>query len=269
VEYRDDELAIFAEHGASLELMPNKDGFLEHDGARLRYRVYGEGSPVILLHGGLGHSGNWSHQVPALVADGHQAILMDSRGHGESTRDDQPYRYTRMAADLLAVMDKLAIDRTALVGWSDGATVAMLVAAAAPERVTGVLFFASNLDPGGVKDIDEPMPLTLQRCFARHAKDYAALSSTPDQFDSFVADVTHMMRTQPNFSRSDLLAIRVPVTILHSDNDEFIKREHADYLARTISNKKVVVLEGVSHFAPLQRPDLFNRATLGFLDQLK
>ncbi len=269
MEYRDDELAIFAEHGASLDLQPTQADFIEHDGARIRYRVYGAGSPVILLHGGLGHSGNWSLQVPALVADGHQAILIDSRGHGESTRDQQPFHYNRMAADVLAVMDALRLDRTALVGWSDGATIAMLVAAGAPERVAGVLFFASNLDPSGVRQINDPMPLTLQRCFARHAKDYAALSSTPDAFDALVADVTHMMQTEPNFSKSDLLAIRVPVTIVHSENDEFIKREHANYLARTISNQKPVVLEGVSHFAPLQRPDLFNHAMLAFLDRLK
>jgi pimeloyl-ACP methyl ester carboxylesterase len=269
LEYRDDELAAFAEHGASLDLQPGQASFIAHDGARIRVRVYGEGSPVILLHGGLGHSGNWSLQVPALVADGYQAILIDSRGHGESTRDQQPFHYQRMAKDVLAVMDALRLDRSALVGWSDGATVAMLVAATAPERVTGVMFFASNLDPSGVKQIGDPMPLTLQRCFARHAKDYAALSSTPDDFETFVSDVTRMMQSEPDFSKSELLAIRVPVTIVHSENDEFIKREHADYLARTISNKTPVVLEGVSHFAPLQRPDLFNRAMLEFLDRLK
>ena len=269
MEYRDDELAKFAEHGASLDLACKLEGVLEHDGASLRYRVYGEGTPVILLHGGLGHSGNWSHQVPALIADRHQAILIDSRGHGESTRDEQPYLYRRMAADVVAVMKKLKLTRAALVGWSDGATIAMMVAASAPQLVSGVLFFGGNLDASGVKDIGDPMPLTLQRCFARHAKDYAALSSTPGDFAAFVADVTHMMQTQPNFSKSDLLAIRVPVTILHAEHDEFIKPEHADYLARTISNKKAVVLEGVSHFAPLQRPDLFNRAMLAFLDRLK
>ena len=269
MEYRDDQLAIFAEHGATLELVPAHAGYVEQDAARISYRVYGEGRPVMLLHGGLGHSGNWSHQVPALLADGHQVILIDSRGHGSSSRDAQPYRYNRMAADVLAVMDALQLARCALVGWSDGATIAMMVAAGAPERVSGVLFFAGNLALNGVKEISQPMPLTLQRCFSRHAKDYAALSDTPDQFEVLVADVTHMMKTQPDFSNSDLLAIRVPVTILHGENDEFIKREHADYLARTISNKKAVVLEEVSHFAPLQRPDLFNRAMLSFLDRLK
>jgi len=76
-----------------------------------------------------------------------------------------------------------------------------------------------------------------------------------------------MQQTQPDYSAEDLAQIRVPVTIVHSEQDEFIKREHAEYLARTIPNAKFVLLPGVSHFAPLQRPGLFNGAMLGFLDE--
>jgi hypothetical protein len=54
-------------------------GYVEHDGARIWYATYGSGSPVILLHGGLGHSGNWGYQVPTLVSSGHRAVLIDSR----------------------------------------------------------------------------------------------------------------------------------------------------------------------------------------------
>ena len=77
-----------------------------------------------------------------------------------------------------------------------------------------------------------------------------------------------MQRTQPNYSARDLSEIKVPVVIVQSEREEFIKREHAEYLARSIPNAELVVLPGVSHFAPLQRPDLFNRTVLEFLGQI-
>jgi pimeloyl-ACP methyl ester carboxylesterase len=74
-----------------------------------------------------------------------------------------------------------------------------------------------------------------------------------------------MQRTQPNYSAADLAQIRVPVTIVHSEFDEFIKREHAEYLARSIPEAEFIDLPGVSHFAPLQRPEQFNSVMLAFL----
>jgi pimeloyl-ACP methyl ester carboxylesterase len=118
---------------------------------------------VILLHGGLGHSGNWGYQVPALVRSGYRAVLIDSRGHGRSTRDARPFMYELMASDVLAVMDALHLEKAGLVGWSDGATIALILAMKAPTRVAGVYFFACNMDPSGVKQITEPNPI-LDRC---------------------------------------------------------------------------------------------------------
>ena len=74
-----------------------------------------------------------------------------------------------------------------------------------------------------------------------------------------------MGRTQPNYTAQDLEKIRVPVLIVQSEHDEFIKREHAEHLARSIPNAEFVLLNGVSHFAPLQRPDQFNAAVLEFV----
>ncbi len=74
-----------------------------------------------------------------------------------------------------------------------------------------------------------------------------------------------MQKTEPNYSASDLAELSVPVAVVHSEHDEFIKREHAEYLARTIPNAEFVYLPSVSHFAPLQRCEQFNRAMLVFL----
>ncbi|MBK8904925.1 MAG: alpha/beta hydrolase [Anaerolineaceae bacterium] len=260
----DDDLKRFAAEGAAPLPPADEQGYVEHDGAQIWYAAFGVGLPVILLHGGLGHSGNWGYQVPALVEHGYRTVVIDSRGHGRSTRDERPLRYDLMASDVLAVMDTLHLDRAALVGWSDGAVVALTLAMQAPKRVAGVYFFACNVDASGVKEITEANPL-LDCCFSRHAQDYAQLSATPGEFERFVEAVNHMQSTQPNYSAQDLAQVRVPVTVVHSEHDEFITREHADYLAQTIPQAQFVHLPGVSHFAPLQRPDQFNAAILDFL----
>jgi pimeloyl-ACP methyl ester carboxylesterase len=262
----DDELKIFDERGAAPLPGPNEEGFVENDGASIWFASYGSGPAVVLLHGGLGNSGNWGYQVPAFVASGRQVVVIDSRGHGRSTRDEKPYRYELMASDVLAVMDRLSLSNVKLVGWSDGACTALILADRHPERVRGVFFFACNTDPGGVREF-VPTPV-IDRCFNRHRKDYQALSPTPDGFDAFVRDVGKMMGSEPNYSADDLARIRVPVAVVIGENEEFIKPEHAAYLARSIPDAELVLLPEVSHFAPLQRLDAFNREVLAFLDRL-
>jgi pimeloyl-ACP methyl ester carboxylesterase len=262
-ENYDDDLNRFEAEGAAPLPLTQDQGYIENDGAHIWYAAYGSGSPVILLHGGLGHSGNWGYQVPALVSHGYRAIVIDSRGHGRSTRNARPYSYELMASDVLAVMDTLKIEKAALVGWSDGACIALILASQTPGRVASVFYFACNMDPSGVKPF-EFTPI-LGRCIHRHKQDYQHLSATPDQFDDFSAAVGLMQRTQPNYSANDLAHIRVPVVIVHSEQDEFIKREHAEYLARSIPNAEFIFLPGVSHFAPFQRPDQYNAVILAFL----
>ncbi len=263
METYDDDLVNFEATGALPLPLADDQGYIENNGARIWYSAYGTGSPVVLLHGGLGHSGNWGYQVPALVRNGYRAILIDSRGHGRSTRDARPYTYELMASDVLSVMDALNLEKAALIGWSDGACTALVLAAQIPERVDGVFFFACNMDPSGTKEF-EFTPI-IGCCIARHMKDYSELSSTPDKFQEFSEAVGLMQRTQPNYSLNDLARIRVPVMIVQSEHDEFIKLEHAEYLARSIPNAQFVILQRVSHFVPLQRPEEFNRTLLTFL----
>jgi len=266
MESYDDELIRFEAEGAAPLPDTMDQGYVEHDGARIWYAAYGSGSPVILLHGGLGHAGNWGYQVPALASSGYQAVVIDSRGHGRSTRDARPFTYELMASDVAAVMDRLNLEKVCLVGWSDGACTALILASKDPGRVAGVFFFACNMDPSGTKEV-EFGPL-LQRCISRHRKDYARLSPTPDQFEEFSEAVGLMQRTQPNYSAENLAQIRVPVAIVHSQHDEFIRQEHTEYLAQNIPNAEFIYLPGVSHFAPLQRPELFNTPMLAFLGKV-
>ena len=118
-------------------------GYAPVNGIKIWYAVFGHGQPVILLHGGLGNSNYWGNQVPVLARH-YQVIVMDSRGHGRSTRDDQPYGYDLMASDVIGLMDFLKIQKAAVVGWSDGAILGLDIAIHHPERLTKLFAFAAN-----------------------------------------------------------------------------------------------------------------------------
>ncbi len=266
-DFRDDDLTRFEAEGALPLPTDGAEGIVENDGARIWYAAYGVGQPVILLHGGHGNSGNWGYQVPALVEAGRRVVVVDSRGHGRSTRDGKPYSYDLMATDVAAVMDALAIPKAPIVGWSDGAVVGLALARKVPARVTGVFYFACNVDDSGTKPFE--FTPVIGRCLSRHKQDYAALSATPDAFQEFMDAVSAMQSSQPNYAAADLAGIAVPVTVAQAEHDEFIRPEHAVYIARTIPGAELVMLPGVSHFAPLQRPALFNAALIDFLDRLE
>src|SRR5689334_4995853 len=108
--------------------------------ARIWYAFHGAGPAVMLLHGGNGNAGNWGYQAAPLIDAGYRLILIDSRGHGRSTRDDRPYSYDLMGGDVLAVMDVLDVEKAAIVGWSDGACTGLVLARHHPDRISGVFY---------------------------------------------------------------------------------------------------------------------------------
>lgn len=261
----DDHLIHFAAEG--LALPPGGTaGTVENDGARIWYASYGTGMPAILLHGGMGHAGNFGNQVPALLDAGYSVIVIDSRGQGRSSWDERPFSYEQMGTDVFAVMDRLAIARAPIIGWSDGACTGLVMAKAQPERIAGVFFFACNVDPTGTLPFE--MTPEIGNCFSRHVQDHAALSPAPDGFDAMSQALQVMQREQPNYSATDLGSIAVPVTVTLGESDEFIRPEHARHIAASIPGARLVPLPGVSHFAPIQRPEVFNSAVLDFLRAL-
>ena len=126
--FTDDDLSHLEAHGLPPLPPAAETGYAENENARIWYASFGDGPPVILLHGGLGNAGNFGYQVPALLEAGYRVVAIDSRGQGRSTRDDRRYTYQLMASDTRAVMDALGIAKAAFVGWSDGAATALVIA---------------------------------------------------------------------------------------------------------------------------------------------
>jgi pimeloyl-ACP methyl ester carboxylesterase len=240
-----------------------RSGYAKLNGINLYYAEYGQGSPVIMLHGGLANSDYWGNQINAL-APSHLVIVMDSRGHGRSTHDSRPYGYDLMTDDVVALMDFLKVAKADVVGWSDGAILGLDLAMRYPARAGKIFAFGANTMVSGVENNDKPSP-SMTAYIERARTEYAAYSATPKEYDTFVAKIDHMWSSEPNWTDAQLKSITTPVLIVDGDHDQSIKRGHTEYMAATIPGAGLLILPNASHFAFLQDPELFNYAILHFL----
>ncbi|MBV9878151.1 MAG: alpha/beta fold hydrolase [Verrucomicrobia bacterium] len=240
-----------------------RSGYAKANEINIYYAVYGHGSPVTLLHGGLANADYWGNQIKAL-APYHTVIVMDSRGHGRSTRNSQPYGYDLMADDVVALMDFLKVPKTDIVGWSDGGILGLDLAIRHQDRVGRIFAFGANTMTSGVKDDVEKNPI-VAAFIERARREYEVYSATPKEYEAFVARIDKMWATEPSWTDAQLKSITSPVLVVDGDHDEAIKREHTEYIAATIPGAGLLILPNVSHFAFLQDPELFNYAILHFL----
>ena len=135
------------------------------------------------------------------------------------------------------------------------------------ERLTKLFAFAANSDPSGVADIAHSP--VFNAYIARAEKEYEALSPTPDQYKSFLAQISKMWETQPNFTTEQLHGITVPTWIVDADHDEAIKRENTEFMANAIPNAGLLIQPWVSHFSFLQDPPQFTNDVLHFLEHVQ
>lgn len=233
------------------------------NGIKIYYAIWGDGSPLILLHGGLGNTEYFGGQVPELAKQ-YKVIAMDSRGHGRSTRDAQVYSYGLMAKDVIALMDYLKIDKASIVGWSDGGIIGLDIAMNYPDRIDRLFAFGANTNVQGLKPEIDKNP-TFAKYIENAGKDYERLSKTPKEFNDFVTQISQMWASQPDYKPDQLAKIKAPVAIADGEHDEAIKQEHNVEMSKAIPGAKLVILPGLSHFAMLQDPAAFNQAVLEFL----
>lgn len=237
---------------------PAASGLAPVNGISMHYAVFGQGDPILLIHGGLGHADLWAAQVADLMRD-HMVIIADSRGHGRSTRTADPFGYGLMSNDYIALLDHLKIPKVDLVGWSDGGIIGIDIALNHPDRLRRLFAHAANVTVDGV-DPAVATNVTFNAYIERMGTDYKRLSPTPDQYDAFVTQISGMWASQPNWTDADLAKITTPTTIVLGDHDEAVTRAHTDHMAAVIPGAKLVILPDVSHFAMLQAPDEYTAA---------
>lgn len=240
-----------------------RSGLAAVNGTNVFFAQFGEGLPVLLLHGGLANSNYWGYQVASL-AQSFLVTVMDTRGHGRSPLTSSALGYDLFAEDVVSLLDFLKIPAVSIVGWSDGAITGLQLAMTRPNRVSRLFAFGANSSIDGLKANgarSRVFTMFAERC----KNEYALLSPYPNRWPELVNDLRLMWRREPNFSEQDLAAIKVPTTISDGEFDEIVKRDHAVRLALAIPGARLEILPAVSHFAMLQNPTQFNAAVMEFL----
>lgn len=261
------------------------------DGAQIAAFVYGgrkgygEGygearhpgtDPVLFLHGNGEEHGIFGVQINGLVGDGRCAIGVDSRARGSSTRGRAPLTYELMAADALTVLDALGVQRVHVVGFSDGAIEALLIARDHPERVASVLSMGANLTPEGVLAEDDwDMEGTAVQCEA-----WATwLESGPEGVNPSIvtpsaeearttAELMRLMMDEPHIPAASLGAIRCPVTVMAGEFD-CIDPAETQRIVDAIPGARKVVVPGADHVLPKCAPDDVNRELFSLLRRVE
>jgi pimeloyl-ACP methyl ester carboxylesterase len=232
---------------------------------RLYYEIFNKRGKktVVLLHGGFGSSEVWGFEVPLLMKT-HRVIVVDSRGHGRSTRSDQPFTYDLMASDVLKLLDQLNVRKTSIVGWSDGGIMGLILAMRHPKRVDRLFTFGANYNRSGYRN-EVPDSGSSAEFMKRAEDDYRRLSPTPEDFAGLKKALGKMYDKEPDLKPIELRSIRIPTVIAYGQYEQFIKPEQFKELANLIPNAKLVMIPNVAHSGPLQDPVKFHQAVAGFL----
>lgn len=242
-------------------------GNIDYRDAHIHYAAYGQGDPVLLLHGGLSNKLSWFSQIPWLVASGRRVVLVDTRGHGDSTPGNTKLSYQIFAEDTVQVLDRLGIQRTDIIGWSDGGIIALLLGLEAPERVRRIVAISANFRPSGlIPDVhwaQDKILTLLPQNFTNWLQSW--WSGAGERHAVLEAEIKELWRTAPQLGHSDLKAITAPTLVIAGEND-IITFSHSRELAQTLTNGKLEIVLGAGHAAPITHARQVNQLIASFLD---
>lgn len=217
--------------------------YVDANGVHTYYEDLGSGEPLVLLHGGAVGGDSFGDWI-GWFAERFRVLVPDRRGHGKTPDVDAPLSYAVMAQDTIAFLDALGVERAHLVGWSDGANIALMVGAARPERVHKIIAGSANasaaaLTPAGRAALaqfvpEAPFGPKLSECW--FDEDYSL----------------------------DLGAVAAPTLVVAGD-DDMVSNAHTALIAETIANGQLAIIPGASHLAPMEKPELLRSMFDDFL----
>lgn len=219
----------------------------------LYYERSGQGEPLLLLHGNGEDHTDFAGQIPFLTQR-FTVWAIDTRGHGKSPIGTKPFTLMQFADDLMDFMDAHGIERAHLLGFSDGANIAMLFARKHPERLLSLVLNSGNLDPSGLT------PALLQELNEAYAK----VKEKRTEEERHAAALLELMLFEPQIKPETLSAITVPTLVIAGDRD-VIREAHTRLIAESIPNARLVILPG-THSLLMETPEAFNRALGAFYD---
>ncbi|WAC17884.1 alpha/beta hydrolase [Luteolibacter sp. SL250] len=236
------------------------------NGAEIYYETFGDGPPLLLIHGGAATIESWFCQIPAL-AERYKLIVPEARGHGRTPDAGGTIDFRIMAEDFGALLDHLGLTEVDIVGWSDGGVTGLQIAMDRPDLVRKVVAFGTHSRPEGMTDEfrQEIEGATPENFPAILSEGYKALSPDgPEHWPVIFSKLKDMWLTLPAFAEEDLKKVACPVLLLVGETD-IVRREESGRMEELIPAARLRILEGVSHFAPVEAPEAFNHAVLDFL----
>ncbi len=219
--------------------------YFTHGRITLHYEIYGNGYPLIMLHGN-GEDITIFTKAIEKLQEHFTVYAIDTRGHGKSSAVYE-YHYSDMADDLYAFITGLGIDHPAIFGFSDGGITALMMAYSHPDIPAAVIASGANSSPKGLKPL-------YRFGFSR------MLRSTHDP-------KLALMLYEPKMTAKELGMITVPVLITAGSRD-MIKKEDTEFLHRSIPGSRLMILEGESHESYIMDSDKIATIIQDFLSEL-
>ena len=259
--------------------------FYTSRGARLHYEIAGEGAPVLLVHGFTNFGQVWAGQVAALVHAGYRAIVPDLAGHGLSAGADAITDMPALAADLVALLDALGLERATICGLSLGGMVAQQMMVDHPERVGAAVIAGSRADNSGMAAavanwitelegaggalgrLAKTYPMLLNERYRNSAAGEASLQLWQlvlSKVDGHA--LAHVARGMLRFDvGAHLPAVRTRTLVIAGEQDQLIAPALTRHIAELIPAAQFVEIAGGGHISSLDSAATFNTLLLQFL----
>ncbi len=245
--------------------------YLDINDIKLYYEIYGEGEPLLLLHGNSGSIESFIYQIPELSKH-FKVIAIDSRAQGRTTDSEKEITYALMASDVSDLIDKLKLGKVHVVGWSDGGNIGLELAFSHPEKVLKVVTFGANFThenflapPDSVIMLpDDPLIIRSSAMIKRYFISFDRLSPDTTRKVIIQKKLAELMEKYPNFTPDQLHTINVPFLIVAGDHD-LININHTVALFTNLPKAQLFVVPGASHVVPVEYSELINAAVIKFL----
>ena len=249
--------------------MQTTKAYLPIQGSKIYYETTGQGEPLLLLHGGLGTNEDFAHQT-AELAKHFKVYAFERPGHGHTADVPGPFSFDSMTRYTTDFIETMKLAPAHLVGWSDGAIVALLVAISRPDLVKRIVsiggsFSPDSLTPGTTEWLRKATPEDFQKVEPALIERYGLVSPDGSSHFPIIFEKTkRLWLEEPNIQPDELAKITLPVLVMAGDRDA-VTAEHTLQLFKSIKNAQLCIIPGTTHFLLSEKPDAANRAILEFL----
>ena len=210
------------------QIKPSSSGYAPVNGINVYYEVYGEGRPLVLLHGAFYTIDmNWGQLIPELSKT-RKVIAIEMQGHGHTPYSDRELSITTLANDVEKVMDYLKIDSADVAGYSMGGSVAYQFAVQNPKRLRKLVIISSTYKSNGWLPIVNSAFKKFKPEFFDNTPfqtGYDAVAPDKAKWTNFLKQMLDFVKVPFNVGDSNIAKIAAPVLIISGDNDGLDKIE--------------------------------------------